>query len=87
MKKLLVFLCAIVLFNDFAFADSILIHNPDNNHFYQRIDTRMSWFVAKDYCNDLGGYLATITSQHESDLLYKHLISTAEWEYIFIGGY
>lgn len=35
------------------------------SHRYEVINTRMTWTEAKSYCENLGGYLATIESQEE----------------------
>ncbi len=43
-------------------------------HTYQLIDGVCStWQEAKAYCESLGGYLATITSQEENDFLYSYI--------------
>ena len=36
-----------------------------NGHYYQIYDTPMNWYDAKEYCENLGGHLVTITSQDE----------------------
>ena len=48
------------------------LFNPDNRHYYQRIDTAMSWDDAKKYCESLGGHLATVTSVEENAFIYKN---------------
>lgn len=60
-----------------AYADSPMIQNPDNGHWYQRFDNTMSWHDAKAYGESLGGYLATITSQEENDFIYSNLATTS----------
>jgi len=60
-----------------AFADSAVIRNPDNNHWYQRFDTSMGWHTAKAFCEKRGGYLATITSKTENDFVWSKLASKA----------
>lgn len=40
-----------------------------NGHRYERIDTPMSWSQARDYAQERGGYLATITSAGEQSFL------------------
>jgi hypothetical protein len=45
---------------------------PATGHYYQRIDTAMSWHEAKQHCESLGGHLATITSAEENDFVYKN---------------
>jgi len=47
------------------------VHNPANGHDYQRIDKAMSWHEANDYCDSLGGHLATATSDAENQFLFK----------------
>ena len=37
----------------------------------------MSWHDAKAYCESLGGYLATITSQEENDFIYSNLANNS----------
>ncbi len=61
-------------------ADSPRMQNPENDHWYQRFDTSMSWHAAKAFCEDIGGYLATITSQEENDFVYNNLGSNSpQW--------
>ncbi|WP_052566686.1 lectin-like protein [Candidatus Magnetobacterium casense] len=50
------------------------IVNPGNNHTYQRIDQQMKWADAKAYCESLGGYLATVTSDSENKFLIDKLL-------------
>lgn len=58
-------------------ADSTIIQNPSNKHWYQRFDTSMGWYAAKTFCERRGGYLATITSQDENDFVWNYLASKA----------
>jgi hypothetical protein len=67
-----------------AWADSEKIENTDNGHFYQRIDTEMTWSEAKNYCEGLLGYLATITSQDENDFIVNNIPLTSY--HIWLGG-
>lgn len=53
-----------------VFADSPVVTAPNGNS-YQRIDTSMTWSNAKTYCENLEGYLATLTSQPENDFVYS----------------
>ena len=34
-----------------------------NGNYYKAFDTSLSWIEAKKFCENLGGYLVTITSQ------------------------
>lgn len=43
-----------------------------NNHLYKVFSEQKTWNDAKKYCNDLGGHLATITSQEEDKQLFKY---------------
>ena len=49
------------------------IYNPINGHLYEKFDTSMTWDDAKAYCESLGGYLATVTSQEENDWIMDNL--------------
>lgn len=66
-------------------ADSLQIQSFDNGHWYQRIDSNMSWQDAKTYADGLGGYLATITSQNEQDFIWSNLGATID-DFIWLGG-
>ena len=54
-----------------------------NGHYYKIIETKMTWTDAKAYCESIGGYLATITSQAEQDFISTSL--SAEYG-LWIGG-
>ena len=40
-----------------------------NGHYYYAFDDRLTWTEAKERCESLGGYLATITSDDEKDAI------------------
>ena len=46
-----------------------------NGHFYYvyNLDTVSTWNEAKQYCENQGGYLATITSPEENEFVYSYL--------------
>jgi thiol-disulfide isomerase/thioredoxin len=48
------------------------LFNPDTGHDYQRIDVPMTWKDAKEYCERLGGHLATATSAAENQFIYDN---------------
>ena len=47
---------------------------PTEQHTYEIINTRMTWQEAAEYCESVGGYLATIESQTE----YDKIVTLAE---------
>lgn len=46
-----------------------------NGHYYciYHVTQALSWAEAKEYCESVGGYLATLTSREESDFVYSLL--------------
>lgn len=52
---------------------------------YQLFDKSMSWTEAKEYCENLGGHLATITSSEEQEFINESLLSIGEKSTYFIG--
>lgn len=61
-----------------SFADSAIIFNPDNSHYYQRFDnTAINWTLAKNNCSALKAHLATFTDNAEHNFVYKQLVSKA----------
>jgi hypothetical protein len=67
-----------------ALADSTTIIHPGNNHSYQLIDAEKTWRDAKIYCENHGGYLATLTSQEENDFVYDRVAE--DEKSIWLGG-
>jgi len=61
-----------------CYQDTSKTYNPENGHWYQRIDTPMRWHAARDYCTALGGHLATIGTASENDFVYN-LASGGGW--------
>ncbi|CAK0778130.1 C-type lectin domain-containing protein [Gammaproteobacteria bacterium] len=72
LKKAAVVSSLAALFVNPAQADSAKLVNPANGHIYQRFDTAMDWYTAKDACAGLGGHLATITSQAENNWIQSN---------------
>ena len=56
-----------------------------NDHFYAVIEKEMTPPDARAYCESLGGYLATITSQEEQDFVAS-LASNVDYPDLWIGG-
>lgn len=52
---------------------------------YKLFDSPMSWTEAKEYCENQGGHLVTITSQYENDIVMD-LIKTGNKESYWTGG-
>lgn len=74
-----------------AFADeNVNVNNTDNVlHFqgntYRRFDDPMSWKAAKEYCEQLGGHLATITTAEEQNIIAQ-LISKGNKSSYWLGA-
>ena len=56
-----------------------------DGHVYEVYDIGMSWSDAKQYCENLGGYLACITSSDEQDFL-TDLIRNVNKSFFWLGG-
>ena len=56
------------------------------NHKYYYFDYSLSWSEAEEYCESIGGHLATITSQKEQDILIE-LTSSATKKNAWIGAH
>ena len=66
---------------------SATLTDQNTGHLYERYDYIMTWKEAKAFCEDRGGYLVTITSQNEMDVILdgKLLDDTRRGLY-FIGA-
>lgn len=51
------------------------VYNPENGHYYKTFDQNnyVSWYEAKERCEELKGHLVTITSQQEQYFVNKLL--------------
>ncbi len=56
-----------------------------NGHYYEVFDESMTWNDAKNKCEDLGGHLATITSQEEQNLVGE-LVNKGKKKSYWLGG-
>lgn len=56
-----------------------------NGHRYRLSDTGMTWIEAKTYCENLGGHLASITSQEEQNMIAELVLSGGKNSY-WLGG-
>jgi hypothetical protein len=91
MKKtsFLVFLIFVFFITASAFGAPIQwkIAEGGNGHWYERVDNVKTWGNAKVYCENLGGYLVTITSQGENDFITTNLISNPAYQQgVFLGA-
>ena len=57
-----------------------------DGHSYKVFTDGMNWHEAKDYCDAVGGHLATITTAAEQDFI-ESLILDAGKNFYWIGGY
>lgn len=58
-----------------------------NGHYYYvyDIDDVTTWEQAKLYCEEQGGYLATITSREEDEFVYSYLTNNTNYESAYFG--
>lgn len=59
--------------------------NSWGNHVYQVFDIAMTWHEAKNYCENLGGHLATITSKNEN-LFVSELLANSVSNCYWLGA-
>jgi len=73
------FISLIIIFNCIlVYADSELIYNIDNGHYYQRFDQEMTWNEAASFCSAKRAHLATITSENENLFIYENFNTNDE---------
>lgn len=65
--------------------------NPANGHYYQLVQSNLSWAAAKTAAEAMTyggvqGHLATITSQSENDFV-KSLVAHNDLDWVWIGGH
>ena len=56
-----------------------------NGHTYVMFDLNYKWTEAKEYCEEIGGHLVTITSKEEDTAIYNWLISKGYYT-VFLGA-
>ena len=69
-------MCFFVVIMLFGMVDMVVaapIQWDVNDHLYERININLNWHDAKTYCENIGGYLATLTSKEENDFVYNNL--------------
>jgi hypothetical protein len=70
------FLAALVT-STISYADNTKKINTQNGHAYQLIQTKTTWTDAKSYCENLGGYLVTVTSREEQIFIFNHFLKNS----------
>jgi len=65
-------ICFFLFFQMWAISDSSIYFYQGNGHSYQRIDQSLDWGGSKNYCEALGGHLATVTSRGENLFIFNH---------------
>ena len=78
----------LALFSRHGSAQSTLLFNPVTGHHYVRFDSPLDWFAAQaaataSTLGGVNGYLATITSQQENDLIASAFPGGGHW----LGGF
>lgn len=68
---------------DLPYADMVN-HAEFNGHTYALFDLDMDWNEAREYCNSVGGYLASITSKEEDSFVYD-FISANGYRDVYFG--
>ena len=64
---------------------SYIKHNFNGNQ-YAVMNGLLTWTEAKEYCEELGGHLVTITSQDEQDFIERIICSQSEYANLYYLG-
>jgi putative hemolysin len=67
--------------------EGTIVVYSENGHSYQMFDRRTTWSRAKKYCEEKGGYLATITSSDEQEFIVSLLQKEGQKNVYWVGGY
>ena len=77
-----------------VFADSAVVFNPDNGHYYQRFELRsVNWSTASANCSALNAHLVTYSGtdntvdNKEADFVYANLITKSKFGSTTGGSY
>jgi len=75
---------ALVVSSGAAYAERLQWKTEDggNDHWYERVNAEVTWHEAKQQAEDMGGYLATTTSDAENTWVYDNLGGAGTW----LGG-
>ncbi|MBQ9404233.1 MAG: hypothetical protein IJU15_04545 [Synergistaceae bacterium] len=55
-------------------------------HIYKVIEQPMTWEEAEEYCEELGGHLATISDMTEQEFLSEMIIASGDKNFYWLGG-
>ena len=84
-----------------VFADSAIVFNPDNGHYYQRFELRsVNWSTARANCSALNAHLVTYSGtaynvdNKEANFVYANLIKNSkfgsttdyDWNFYYTGA-
>jgi hypothetical protein len=61
------------------------VSDGGNGHWYDRIDISSTWHDAKSQSEDVGGYLATLTTEEEDRFVYGNLVQSSSQD-CWLGG-
>lgn len=67
--------------------DGVSPPSPNTTHRYKVFNEGMTWQDAAKRCENLGGHLATITSDQEQTEIYRLLMQHAEKHGYWLGGF
>lgn len=66
-------------------SDADITKSASDNHTYKVIKQNFTWDEAKEYCEQQGGYLATITSEEEREKIYN-LLDSSDVKVVWLGA-
>ena len=58
-----------------------------NGHYYKVIAMTMNWKNARNFCESIGGHLATAETIEENEFIKQIFIKSAKCDYCWIGAY
>lgn len=66
--------------------DGGILVNPENGHTYLLANERVTFSEAEKICKNIGGYVATITSEQEQDFIYQNYLIDGILDSYYLGG-
>lgn len=57
-----------------------------DGHYYKLFQSKVKWDYAKKFCESMGGYLTTIESERENEVIVEAVSNGPGWHY-WIGAY